>query len=66
MRDVLAEQSYLMAGRLMAAGNAVRIQVYPGAPHSFIEAASVSRVAAQAIEDGAHWLREALTVGPAP
>ena len=55
--DILTEQNMTMAGCLLAAGNAVKVKVYPGAPHSFIEAIAVSRVANQAIDDGAAWLR---------
>jgi acetyl esterase/lipase/predicted FMN-binding regulatory protein PaiB len=58
--DVFAEQNYFMAGRLLEAGNAVSIKVYPGAPHSFLEAVAVSRVATDAIADGAAWLRKVL------
>ncbi|WP_083748731.1 alpha/beta hydrolase fold domain-containing protein [Pelomonas sp. KK5] len=58
--DVFTEQNYLMAGRLLEAGNAVKIKVYPGAPHSFLEAVSISRVASEAIDDGAAWLRTVL------
>ncbi len=65
--DVLAEQSHLMAGRLLEAGNAVRIKVYPGAPHSFLEAMSISRIANVAIDDGVTWLRAVLdSQGPTP
>jgi len=60
--DVLAEQNLTMAGSLLEAGNDVKVKVYPGAPHSFIEAMEVSTVAAGAILDGANWLRETLHV----
>jgi acetyl esterase len=56
--DVLAEQNLLMAGCLLEAGVAVKVKVYPGAPHSFIEAMGVSALASQAIDDGAGWLRK--------
>ncbi|SDF56706.1 MULTISPECIES: alpha/beta hydrolase fold domain-containing protein [unclassified Duganella] len=58
--DVLAEQNMLMAGCLLEAGVAVKVKVYPGAPHSFIEAMGVSALASQAIDDGAQWLRSTL------
>lgn len=59
--DVLAEQNLLMAGLLLEAEVPVKIKVYPGAPHSFIEAMAVSKVASQAIDDGADWLRQTLS-----
>lgn len=59
-RDVLAEQNQQMAQRLAAAGVQVRTQVYPGAPHSFIEAMAVSDKARDAIALGAGWLRDHL------
>jgi acetyl esterase/lipase len=55
--DVLAEQNLLMAGCLLEAEVPVKVKVYPGAPHSFIEAMEVSAVASRAIDDGAAWLR---------
>ncbi len=58
--DVLAEQNLQMAGGLLAAGVTVNAKVYPGAPHSFIEAVAVSSIARQAIVDGAQWLRHTL------
>lgn len=58
--DVLAEQNLQMAGALLAAGVEVKAKVYPGAPHSFIEAVAVSATAREAIDDGAQWLREVL------
>jgi len=59
-RDVLAEQNAAMARRLAEAGVAARTQVYPGAPHSFIEAMAVSDKARDAIARGAEWLRRHL------
>jgi acetyl esterase/lipase len=56
--DVLAEQNLLMAGCLLEAEVPVKVKVYPGAPHSFIEAMEVSAVASRAIDDGAAWLRK--------
>lgn len=58
--DVLTEQNLLMAGCLLEAGVQVKIKMYPGAPHSFIEAMSVSALASQAIDDGVAWLQEIL------
>jgi acetyl esterase len=58
--DVVTEQNLQMAGHLLAAGVDVRAKVYPGAPHSFIEAVAVSDTARDAIDDGARWLREVL------
>ena len=62
--DVFTEQNYLMAGRLLEAGNAIKIKVYHGAPHSFLEAVAISRVANEAIDDGAAWLRQVLHFAP--
>ncbi|TWI67404.1 acetyl esterase/lipase [Pseudoduganella lurida] len=62
--DVVTEQSMTMAGCLLAAGNAVKLEVYAGAPHSFIEAMAVSQVASDAIDDGAAWLRTTLFHNP--
>jgi acetyl esterase len=58
--DILAEQNLLMAGRLLAAGVQVQAKVYPGAPHSFIEAVAVSRLANEAVDDGVAFLRSVL------
>ncbi|HEY0685727.1 MAG TPA: alpha/beta hydrolase fold domain-containing protein [Steroidobacter sp.] len=58
--DILAEQNLLMAGRLLEAGVQVQAKVYPGAPHSFIEAVAVSRVANEAVDDGVAFLRSVL------
>lgn len=58
--DILAEQNLLMVGRLLEAGVQVQAKVYPGAPHSFIEAVAVSRLANEAIDDGVAFLRSVL------
>ena len=58
--DALVEQNLQVAGSLLAAGVRVEAKVYRGAPHSFIEAMSVSATARQAIADSAQWLRGVL------
>lgn len=58
--DLLAEQSHAMAERLRRAGVPVEARVYPGATHSFLEAASVARVSRAALADSASWLRTVL------
>jgi len=58
--DILAEQNLLMAGRLLESGVQVQAKVYSGAPHSFIEAVAISRIANEAIDDGAAFLRSVL------
>jgi acetyl esterase len=60
-RDVLAEQSRDMAGRLAKAGVDVQAREYAGATHSFLEAMSISALARQAIADGAAWVKARLT-----
>lgn len=61
--DVLAEQNLAMAGKLLAAGVSVEVKLYRGAPHSFIEAVSVSSTARQALQDGAAFLRRTFGLG---
>lgn len=56
--DLLAEQSHALAAKLQRAGVAAEARVYPGATHSFLEAASVARVSRQALADSADWLRK--------
>ena len=63
--DVLAEQNLAMAGKLLAYGIGVELKLYPGAPHSFIEAVSVSSIARQALDDGAAFLRRTFKIGRA-
>lgn len=59
-RDVLAAQNAAMAARLRASGVDVDTQAYAGAPHSFLEAMSVSEIARDALARGAGWLRTRL------
>lgn len=56
--DVLAGEGAAMAARLREAGVAVRGRVFPGTPHGFLRAQGRARVAAEAVEDAAGWLRE--------
>lgn len=55
--DILADENIAMRDRLHAAGVAVDAVIYPGATHSFLEAARVSSVARRAIADASAWLR---------
>ena len=54
--DILADENVEMAERLRQAGVEVDARVYAGAPHSFLEAASISERAWKAIGDAADWL----------
>lgn len=60
-RDVLGAQNADMAQRLRDAGVVVDAKEFRGAPHSFIEAMSVSAQAREAIERGCAWLRAYLS-----
>ncbi|WP_166016185.1 MULTISPECIES: alpha/beta hydrolase fold domain-containing protein [Chelativorans] len=59
-RDIIAENSLAMAGKLRAAGNAMTCKIYRGATHSFLEAMSMSALARQAIADGADFIARIL------
>lgn len=54
--DIIAEHSYAMADRLRESGVASECKIYKGAPHSFLEAMSVSKLAREAIADGARFV----------
>jgi acetyl esterase len=56
--DLLCEQSVALAARLKASGVDADLRVYPGAAHSFLEAVSVSPLAARALDEAAGWLRD--------
>ena len=58
--DILAEQSEALCRRMAEAGVKARAVTYRGATHSFLEAVSISPLAARALQDGADWLRETL------
>lgn len=58
--DLLAEQNLAFARALREAAVETEAVVYPGATHSFLEAAAVARVAVRALEEGSSWLRAKL------
>jgi len=55
--DLLTEQSVQLADRLSAAGVPVKLEMYRGAVHSFLEAVSIAPLADRAFADTATWLR---------
>ena len=55
--DLLTEQSVRLADRLAAAGVPVKLEMYRGAVHSFLEAVSIAPIADRALADTAAWLR---------
>jgi acetyl esterase len=55
--DLLAEQSVGLSGRMRAVGVDVRMEIYRGAAHSFLEAVSISPLAERALDETAAWLR---------
>lgn len=63
--DVLTGQSHRLAERLKTAGVPVQAEVYAGASHSFLEAVSISDLAAHALQDGADWISQTLGATPA-
>jgi acetyl esterase len=58
--DVLAEQSHSMLEKLWAANVRASALVYPGATHSFLEAASIAAISRRALAETADWLRAVL------
>ena len=58
--DILADENYELEDRLRAAGVPVSSKAYAGATHSFLEAVSISPLAARALQDGADWLKSVL------
>lgn len=58
--DILLDENAAMAERLEAAGVAAEMHIYDGATHSFLEAASVSRIADRALAEAPEWLRDRL------
>jgi acetyl esterase len=62
--DIVAEHSIEMDARMRSAGAPVSSKIYRGAPHSFLEAMSMSAVAREAIKDGAMFVAEALEAHP--
>ena len=58
--DILADENWEMAQRLLDSDVPVVAKGYAGATHSFLEAVSVSRLADEALDDAARWLSEVL------
>jgi acetyl esterase len=58
--DVLADGNRAMAAALRSAGVETDARVYEGATHSFLEAVSISDMAAQALSDASNWLKHRL------
>ncbi len=58
--DILADENREMARLLKQAGNDVRAEIYRGATHSFLEAASISPLANRALDDASRWLAQRL------
>jgi len=54
--DVLLDENLEMARLMRAAGVQAEAHVYEGATHSFLEAAEISGLAVQAIDEAAQWL----------
>ena len=57
-QDIVAEHSLAMAARLREAGVETHSKLYAGAIHSFLEAMSVSRLAREALRDGAEFIKD--------
>lgn len=58
--DILADENRELAQRLCKAGVDVTARIYEGATHSFLEAVSVSPLAARALCEASEWLRRML------
>ena len=55
--DLLTKQSVRLAERLAAAGVEVKLALYNGTVHSFLEAVSIAAIADRALSETAAWLR---------
>jgi acetyl esterase len=58
--DVLRDENLALKSALETANVPVSGGLYPGSIHAFLEAVSVSALAAKALDDGAGWLKERL------
>lgn len=64
-QDLLSEQSLKLEARLRQAKVPVKLELYRGAIHSFLEAVSIAPLADRALSDTAAWLRNTLSSKPA-
>jgi acetyl esterase/lipase len=64
-QDLLSEQSIKLAEKLREAKVPVKLELYRGAIHSFLEAVSIAPLADRALSDTAAWLRQTLSSVPA-
>lgn len=55
--DILYDENIEMAAKLRRSGVEVTERVYSGATHSFLEAVSISSLAARALDEAAAWLK---------
>lgn len=62
--DVLADENYALARKLIASGVDTTTEIYPGATHSFLEAVSISELAGKALTDASEWLKRTLKASP--
>ena len=58
--DILLDENVELLARLNAAEVDVTAEIYAGAPHSFLEAVSISPTARKAISDSADWMKRML------
>ncbi|EMD84621.1 alpha/beta hydrolase [Pacificimonas flava] len=58
--DILAEENLELAAAMKDAGVAIDLQIYAAATHSFLEAVSISSLAATALDASARWMRDTL------
>ncbi|MEJ0039546.1 MAG: alpha/beta hydrolase fold domain-containing protein [Gammaproteobacteria bacterium] len=56
--DILHDENLAMVDKMRDSGVPVRAIVYPGTVHGFVEAMSIARISAQALDDAANWFRE--------
>ena len=61
--DILADCNHALAEKMEQSGGSVVAKIYEGATHSFLEAMSIAPLAARALDDQAHWLKQLFGTG---